>query len=268
MALRFARFAPASLVLVLVIGIPVGISRPAPVSASADGSMASTILSALNADRARLGLRSLRVDPRMAGLAADRARWMASTGDLSHSSFGGEVWTALDARGVATYSSGEAIGSTTAAWGNAAASYLYGLWRDSPEHWALMMSGTYNYIGIGLAYRAETAETYGSLVFAEGPDTTRPVSEMTGAGVVAGRTIFFRWRGRDALLQTHTAGLRDFDVQLRVDNGPWSTIRTHMTSTQLILTNRRAGHTYSARVRDRDRRNNLSQWSRARTVSL
>jgi hypothetical protein len=93
------------------------------------------------------------------------------------------------------------------------------------------------------------------------------VAEMTGAGV-SSRTVFFTWTGRDGQLQTHTAGLRDFDVQYRVDEGPWSVIRTHTTATQIILANRPAGHTYSVRVRDRDRRNNLSAWSAARTVSV
>ena len=267
MALRSARFIPVALALTVLVVVPALFASPAGVSASTESSMSSATLSLMNADRARLGLTALRIDPRMTNLAIDRAQWMASTGEMSHQSYGGEVWDALDSMGVATYSSGEAIGSTTANWGTDAAEYLYGLWRGSPEHWDLMMSATYNYIGIGMGFRSETGETYGSLVFAEAPDSTRPGAEMTGAGA-SGRTVFFTWTGRDGRLQTHTAGLRDFDVQYRVDNGAWSTIRTHITSTQLILTNRPAGHSYSARVRDRDRRNNLSPGSSVRTVRI
>ena len=104
-------------------------------------------------------------------------------------------------------------------------------------------------------------------MFVEAPDSSPPDAHLTGAGA-AGRTVFFTWTGRDGQLQTHTAGLRDFDVQYRVDDGPWFTIRTHTTATQILLAGRSAGHAYSVRVRDRDRRNNLSPWSSTRTVRV
>src|SRR6185312_14378310 len=136
-----------------------------------------------------------------------------------------------------------------------------------PEHWGFMMSGTFNYIGIGVAYQGATSQTYASIVFAEAPDSSRPVVKLTGSGR-SGTAAFWTWSGYDAQLQTHTAGLRDYDVQYRVDSGTWRTILSHTTSTQVILKNRQAGHTYAVRVRDRDRRNNLSSWSTIRTVRI
>lgn len=267
MARRSARLIPVSVVLAIVLGASVWISRPTPVSASTESSMGQTILGLLNGDRAAQGLVALRVDARLAGLATNRALWMASTGTISHDSYGGAVFDAIATVGVNAWSSAEAVGSTNATFGSEAAAYLYGLWRGSPDHWAFMMSSTFNYIGVGVGYRADTAESFASLVFAEAPDSSAPVAQMTGSGK-SSRTVFFTWSGRDGLLQTHTAGLRDFDVQYRVDGGAWSTIRTHTSATQIVLANRPAGHTYSVRIRDRDQRNNLSSWSSVRTVRV
>jgi hypothetical protein len=184
---------------------------------------------------------------------------------MSHDSWGGAVYEAVNLVGVDAYSSAEAIGATTAPLGTEAADYLYDLWKNSPEHWQFMVSGTFNYIGVGVAYGS--GQTWASLVFAETPDISRPVAVLTGSGL-SGSSVFWTWTGRDGRLQSHTAGLRDFDVQYRVDDGPWSLIMSHTTSTQLILKNRPAGHVYSVRVRDRDRRNNLSPWSSERPVSV
>ena len=267
MAQRLARFVPVPFVLAIAIALPIALVRPASVAASAESSMAGSILTLLNQDRATSGLVPLRTDGRLTGLAVNRAGWMAANGDLSRDSWGGAIFDAVELVGVSAWSSAEAVASTNATLGPDAAAYLYNLWRGSPQHWGFLMSSTFNYIGVGVAYRAATGESYASLVFAEAPDSSAPVVAMTGAGR-SGRTVFFTWSGRDAQLQTHTAGLRDFDVQYRVDQGAWSTIRTHTTTTQLILANRPAGHTYSVRVRDRDRRNNLSGWSSIRTVRV
>jgi uncharacterized protein YkwD len=268
MALRSARIVPLALILALAIGLPAWASHPSPVSASSESSMADTILARMNADRASLGLVPLRLDVRLAGLATRRAGWMAATGQLSHDSSGMSLIDAITTAGVkAPYLGGEAIGVTNAPPGPDAVRLVYDLWRTSPEHWDLMMSRDFNYVGVGVVRNDASGDTYESLVFAEAPDITGPVVRITGSGHTGG-TVFFTWAGRDNPLQTHTAGLRDFDVQYRVDGGPWSTIRTHTTTTRLILANRPAGHVYSVRVRDRDRRNNLSPWSVIRTVRV
>ncbi len=265
--MRMARSAPGILGLALVLGLSAWISRPMPVAASTESSMAGTILTLMNRDRASLGLVALRTDSRLIGLAVNRAQWMASTGDMSHNSYGGAVYDAVAMVGVNAWSSAEAVGSTNATFGTNAATYLYGMWRGSPEHWSFMMSNTFNYIGIGVGYQGGTGTSYASLVFAEAPDSSRPVVQLTGAGR-SGRSVFWTWTGRDGQLQTHTAGLRDYDVEYRVDNGAWRLLMSHTTSTQVILMSRPAGHVYSVRVRDRDRRNNLSSWSSARAVRV
>jgi hypothetical protein len=238
-----------------------------PVAASPESDGVARIVSRINTDRVASGLVAYRVDSRLAALAGDRATWMAINDTMSHDSFGGAIYDAIAARGVTAYSSAEAVGSTNAGEGIEAVDYLYGMWLSSPEHHDFIFSSTFNYVGVGVAYRQDTGETFVSIVFAESPDHSSPVAQIT-AGRVSGRTVTFTWSGRDAALQSHTAGLRDFDVQYRVDSGAWKTILSHTTSTRLTLVGRPAGHTYAVRVRDRDRRNNLSSWTAARTVRV
>jgi len=271
MPLRLARTRDARTIatipiLALVVGLTVWISRPTPVAASTESSMAGTILSSMNHDRAAQGLIAYRTDSRLIGLAVNRSQWMASTDDLTHDSYGGAIYDAVAMVGVNAYSDAEAVGSTNATAGTDAANYLYGMWRGSPEHWAFMMSGTFNYVGIGVALDASGA-SYASIVFAEAPDVSRPVVQLTGYGH-SGTSAFWVWAGHDGQLQSHTAGLRDYDVEYSMDGGSWTLLLSHTTSTQVILKNRLAGHSYAVRVRDRDRRNNLSVWSTTRTVRV
>ena len=271
MHLRLARtvhpVSTLTLVLVLLAGLTLWISRPVPVAASTESSMAGTLLTSINRDRAAAGLIAYRTDTRLTNLAVNRAQWMASTGDMSHDSYGGAIYDAVAMVGVNAYSSAEAVGSTNATFGTDAANYLYGLWRGSPEHWAFIMSSTFNYIGIGVGYQSSTGSSYASLVFAEAPDSSRPMVRLTGFGH-QGTTVFWTWTGHDGQLQTHTAGLRDYDVEFRVDSGTWTLLLSHTSSTQVLLKNRTPGHSYSVRVRDRDRRNNLSVWSTIRTIRI
>lgn len=227
--------------------------------------MAASLLSWLNRDRATRGLRPLRSEPRHVTTATERAGRMAATGALSHS-IGGDLGAELTSAGVHWFGFGEDIGTTSAAWGSAAATMLYGLWRASPEHWAAMMSDRFAYVGIAFVQRATDGTTWASIVFSESLDVTRPVARMTAARSYAtssGTAASYTWRGADPLLQTHTAGLRDFDVAYRVDTGAWRVIRAATTTTSMTLARRPRGHSYWVRVRARDRRGNLSAWSSA-----
>jgi uncharacterized protein YkwD len=236
-----------------------GASAPAPTQASTETSMEASLWSWMNHDRLLHGLRGLRRDGRLITLSGERAGWMATRGLLSHDSVDGSVCNALTTRSIAWYRCGEDIGYTTATWGTTAARYIYNLWKHSAAHWALMMSPYYNYVGIGVARRSN-GMTYASIVFLEGPDRTPPVARMASRSV-SGTTVRFSWTATDPRLQTHTAGLRDYNVQLRVDNGTWVQIRTATTRTWLSLANRARGHWYEMRVQARDRRYNLSAWS-------
>ena len=183
---------------------------------------------------------------------------MAAKGQLTHDSVDGSACAAMTKRSIYWYRCGEDIGWTTG-WGTTTAKYIYKLWRHSPGHWALMMSSHFNYIGIGVARRSN-GTTYASIVFLEGPDRTGPIARMK-TRTVSGRNIRFTWSATDPRLQTHTAGVKNYNVELRVDDGAYVQIRTATTKTSLSLLHRQRGHWYTVRVQARDRRGNLSAWS-------
>lgn len=213
----------------------------------------------VNADRASLGLAPLRLDGRLRTIADDRAATMASIGVLTHTA-AGDLSTELRGAGIQWYSWGEDIGWTTFSWGPDAARSLYTMWKHSPEHWALLMSPTLNYVGFGLGYRAADGSTYGSVVFTESRDQTPPAVRMTSASRT-GSTIHFSWIGADVRLQTHTSGFRSFDLLYRASGGTWRIIRSGTTSTSISIASRPAGHAYYLSVRGRDNAGNLSAWS-------
>ena len=186
---------------------------------------------------------------------------MASKGQLTHNGLDGSACSAMSKRSIYWYRCGEDIGWTNANWGLASAKYIYNLWRHSPTHWALMMSSKFNYVGIGVA-EATDGSTWISVIATQSPDHTPPVAANVSLRR-SGTTLTFRWRGADPLLQTNTAGLRSFDVQMRRDRGAWLTLRNDTTSTSMVLRNRRRGHWFSFRVQAADRRGTLSPWTSA-----
>ena len=235
------------------------VGLPAPIQASTESTMESALRSWISRDRVARGLRPLRNDTRLAGLAGERATWMAARGQLSHNSVDGDPCNAMSKRSIQWYRCGEDIGMTTAQWGTQAAKFVYTLWRHSPAHWALMMSSQYNYIGVGVARRSN-GSTYSSIVFIEGPDRTAPIARMKTRSV-SGRTVRFTWGATDVKLQTHTAGVKNYNVEYRIDTGAYVQIRTATTSTWLTLRQRARGHWYTVRIQARDKRGNLSGWS-------
>ena len=96
--------------------------------------------------------------------------------------------------------------------------------------------------------------------YAESVDHT-PAAARNGTLDGSGTTVRFAWSGYDPRLQTHTAGLRSFDVQYRVDGGAWRTIKNDTTVTALSLSDRARGHWYGFRVQAADRRGNLGRWT-------
>ena len=142
---------------------------------------------------------------------------------MSHT-VGGNIASQLDWYNVAWYRYGEDIGWSTASFPTNSARAIYQAWMGSSPHRALLLSTNLNYIGVGLAYRSSNHRTYGSAVFAESPDHTRPVARVTGSSR-SGDDVRWTWNGYDPRLQTHTAGFRDYDVQYRVGSGTWSLIR-------------------------------------------
>jgi uncharacterized protein YkwD len=228
--------------------------------------MSTSLLNWINRDRVASGLRAYRSWPAMAALANQRAANMAAKLTLSHDAAGGDPGLALKAAGLQWYSYGEIIGETSYAYGSAAAANLYSMWKASPAHHAIMFSATYNYIGVGVA-RGANGTTWSSILFTESADHTRP-SARNGTLSGSGTTVRFSWSGADPLLQTHTAGLRSFDVLYRVDSGSWRLLRNDTTSRSLVLSNRARHHSYSFRVQSADRRGNLSAWTPVKRIWL
>lgn len=254
---RRLRLAVIAGLVALALGVG-PLAQPGPVAAATAGGMERSLLALINADRQELGLVPLRNHPGLRQLAGDRAATMASTGVLKHPNC---LSCLLNARGIQWYMNGEVIAWTSWPWGSQAVQSLYNAWKGSSDHWSLLMSDRFNYAGVGVAYRRANGTTWASIVLTESKDRTNPWARMT-SGSRSGDDVTFTWTGADRLLQTHTAGLRNFDVQLRRDSGSWRTIRTGITATSLTLWNRAGGHWYKLRVRARDERGNVSGWTK------
>jgi len=231
----------------------------ATTTTSTASSMATQVLGWVNQARASKGLRPLRAWSTLSSVATYRAGKMASAGVLSHS-IAGSLSSQLSAKGVTAWSTGEDIGVTTYAWGSSAATSLFTMWRNSPTHWAILMSSRYNYIGLGFAYRSSSGATYASVIETESPDHSAPRRWFTGAWR-SGTTIGWSWSGADLALQTHTAGLRSYDVSYRRNDGSWVRLRSGTTTRSLSLSGRVHGHTYYLAIRARDWAGNVSSWT-------
>lgn len=246
---------PRSLALAVALLI---LAAGAPTAgATAASTPEHQIMASVNQARAARGLVPLRSDYRLWSLADDRAGAMAAAAVLSHG-VAGSLQSNLDARAIQWYGHGEVIAYTSGSAGTAAAA-LFGLWASSPPHWALLMSDSFNYLGIGLA-ASSSGLTYGSIVLTESRDGTAARGAMVRA-TVSGDDVRWTWRGYDPALQTHTAGLRDFAVQQRTDRGSWVTVINSTTGTARSAVNRARGHWYGLRVRARDRAGNVGPWS-------
>jgi uncharacterized protein YkwD len=241
----------------LVIAISLLAAIPGTTSAATATAPERQIMTDINEARAARGLVPLRSDWRLWVLADDRAKAMASADVLSHG-VAGSIESSLDRRGIQSYRRGEVIAYSSMS-GSAGAAHLFELWASSPPHWALLTSGSFNYLGVGLA-TSGSGRTYGSIVLTESKDRTGARARVVSA-TVTGDDIRWTWRGSDPRLQTHTAGLRDFAVQLRTDRGSWRTVTTATTSTRRTILNRPGGHWYGLRVRARDRAGNVGPWS-------
>jgi len=248
--------------LVLGLFLTTGLSpiRPAtPVAAGTAETMEAKLLAWINNARVDRGLVPLRLHAALADLAGDRAATMAAKDSLSHSA-AGCITCQFSSRGIQWYGYGEAIGATGWPWGDQAAASLFSAWRSSSTHWELLMSSYYNYVGIGVAYRSATKTTFGSIVLTESVDQTRPWAKML-SGSVKGDDVTWTWTGADTLLQTHTAGLKNFDLQIRIDSGGWAPMANGTTGQILTLRDRAHGHWYGLRVISRDKRGYVSFWT-------
>ena len=248
----------AALALVLGSGFA-PLRPPTPVFAGTAETMEATILTLVNAARATRGLVPLRSRPKLADLAGDRIAILASKGVLSHTA-PGCLKCQLGERGIQWYSFGEVLAATSRDWGDAAARSLFDAWKSSPGHWAILMSNAFNYLGVGVAYRSANGMTYGGIVATESKDQSSPWAKMVTKSA-KGTTVSWTWSGADTALQRHTAGLKNFDVQYRVDGGTWKTIAAGTSYKSWSLSGRAHGHWYGLRVRARDNLFYTSPWT-------
>ena len=249
------RFLILALALVAFAAVPANPVRGATSAADAE----TRLLGWINAARVERGLVPLVRWSNLASVAGRRAAWMAETNTMSHSGAGNLV-TQMASEGVSWYGYGETIGYVGGSLSADAATSLFRGWRSSPPHWDLLMSGRFNYVGIGLAHRPAGDRTFGSVVLTESVDHSGARAWLRSASR-AGDDLRWSWSGADRRLQTHMAGLRDFDVQYRVDGGAWRTLRNDTTATSLTLRDRAKGHMYSLRVRATDRRGTVGAWT-------
>ena len=261
---RATRPGLVAVLVLLLLGAFLGTAAPVSATSTAE-SMDAQILASINKDRAGLGLAALRLDARLVAWSADRSAWMATHAALTHTSYDGGPCNLYAVMRITWYQCGEAIADTTVTPGPAGASALYALWKGSPEHWALITSKSFNYIGIGVSYRPANRTTYASILFLEGPDRSPPIPHWTDVSL-SGRSIHWGWTAYDPGLQSHTAGLRNFDVELRVNNGPWGLLRSASVGGSCSMPNRSPGTTWALRVRARDNAGNVSRWLTSATI--
>jgi uncharacterized protein YkwD len=228
-------------------------------NATSVASAESSIIGWINSARSSRGLTPLRPHSSLTSISGLRASRMASANVMSHT-IGGNLASQLNSYRVSWYRYGENVGWSTAGWPSSSARAIYNMWMNSPSHKALILSNRFNYIGVGLALRSSNRKTFGAAVFAETVDYTRAVGRMT-AGTRSGNDLRWTWSGYDPKLQTHTAGLRNYDVQYRINYGSWVLLRNDTSATSLSLADRSRGRSYAVRVRATDRRGNVGAWS-------
>jgi len=217
------------------------------------------ILGWINQARVERQLQPLRADSRVWDLAGARAAVMASRNILSHT-VAGVVGSQMSSRGITWYGWGDAIAYNNAGRGTYATAELFAQWKGSQPHWDLLMSPSFNYIGIGESYQTSNGRTYGDVVLLEGPDRSPPGAAMVSVAR-SGNDVTWRWRGWDTALQTRTAGVATYEVQYRVDSGTFRTVASRTVATRRMGLHRSAGHWYGVRVRAKDGASNVGAWS-------
>ncbi|MEA2546229.1 MAG: hypothetical protein QOI09_1502 [Chloroflexota bacterium] len=220
----------------------------------------------LNADRATLGLVSVRVDARLMAIARARSADMVAKDYFSHTQPDGRnVFDILTASRISWYSAGEII-----AWNNfpmdVSASTANHQWLNSPGHYAIIVSPNFNYVGVGLAVDPVTGKKRWTAGYLKGPARTGARATLAkpsiGSSTASSRRVTLSWTGSDVRLQVLTAGLRSFVLQRKVDSGAWTTISSSTTYRSFALAVAK-GHLTQFRVAARDRAGNRGSWSTA-----
>jgi uncharacterized protein YkwD len=259
------------LALLLVVGLLAAVFA-APGSAAAAGMTISqaelAMVDALNVDRTTRGLVPVRIDSRLMAIARARSVDMVTKNYFSHTQPDGRnVFDILSAQKITWYNAGEII-----AWNNyptleTSVPAANNQWLNSPGHKAIVVSTSFNYVGVGLALDASTGKKMWTAVYMKGPDRTGARATTAKPTVAAGTTTGTRrvtvaWTGADVPLQVLTSGFHSYQVQRRTDGGAWTTVWSSTTVKSMTL-DLPASHTYEFRVAARDKAGNWGAWSAA-----
>jgi uncharacterized protein YkwD len=265
-ASRRSRLAPL-LSLALLAAV---IAAPAPAAATDDSlavsSAETAMVAALNADRTSRGLIPVRADARLMEIARARSADMVANSYFSHvQPDGRNVFNILSASGISWYGAGEIIAMNNYPTLDTSLQRANTDWLNSPGHYAIVVSTSYNYVGVGLAVDQASGKKYWTAVYLKGPDRTGARATARTPTVTAGSTASRRhvkvtWSGGDVRLQVLTAGLLTYRVQRQTDNGSWVTVKSSTTRTSLAFDLPRH-HTYHFRIRACDRAGNWGTWS-------
>jgi uncharacterized protein YkwD len=262
---RRFRLAPlvslALLAVVLVAPAPTAADDTTTVSAAE-----AAMVAALNVDRTSRGLVPVRVDARLMAIARARSADMVANNYFSHTQLDGRnVFDIISTSGITWFGAGEII-----AWNNyptldTSLQRANLDWLGSPGHYAIVVSTSYNYVGVGLAVDPATGKKFWTAVYLKGPDRTGARASAKAPSVHAGSTssrrrISVTWSGADVRLQVLTSGLYTYRLQRRTDGGPWVTVRSSTTRTSFSFDMPRH-HTYQFRIQARDRAGNWGFWS-------
>jgi hypothetical protein len=157
-------------VCALVVALTLGVR---PVAAGTAETMESSFLAWVNQARVARGIPALTSRADLRDLAGDRAVRLAGAGVLSHAT-AGCLSCQLTSRHIVWHLYGESIGWSGWPWGLEAARHLFDGFKNSPSHWSMLMSRSYDQVGVGVAYRSATGDTYISIVLIDGDPLAKP----------------------------------------------------------------------------------------------
>jgi uncharacterized protein YkwD len=252
-------------VLVASLVVPtVAAAATTTVDAATLTAQEAKIIGFLNADRTALGLVPVRVDSRLMAIARARSADMIANDYFSHTlPDGRKVFDILTASHITWYGAGEIL-----AWNNypmdVTASTANRQWMNSPGHKAIVISTSFNYVGVGLAIDPETGKKMWTAVYMKGPDRTGArvglaTPTVTSGSTTTTRRVSLAWSGSDVRLQVLTAGLHHYLLQRKVDDGPWTTVTPTTGRTLTVVASK--GHEYEYRIAAYDRAGNRGAWS-------
>jgi uncharacterized protein YkwD len=243
----------------------------APATTAADETLTVSsaeiaMVAALNADRHEKGLVPVRIDTRLMAIARARSADMVANNYFNHTQPDGRtVFDIIKASGIAWYAAGEIIAKNNYSTFTTSLQAANLGWKGSPGHYSIIISTTYNYVGVGLAVDAASGYKYWTAVYLKGPDRTGAKAVARTPTVTAGSTssrrkVTVSWSGADVRLQVLTSGLYTYWIQRQTDTAWWVTVTSNTTRTSKAFDLARH-HTYHFRIRARDKAGNWGNWS-------